>query len=356
MKFHRVHGVLPNYLVDSIISRNPELIHFRQSQVETLKLWAARPAASSRFFRFVEQGKSPIEVFDSKGGYSLPGTLVRTEGSQPCGVLDADNCYGWADQFRQFLLEVVGRNGIDGSGMKMSHTVRYNMNNAYWNGRMVFGVGDNVIFVTFATPDIYGHEVGHGETEYHGNGKFVYRNQPGALNEHLSDVRGETFEMWLKKTKVADHDWVVGNGIFVPGINGVGIRHMLLPGTAYNDKKLGKDPQPAKMSDYWKGSGDNGGVHYNSGIPNRAFALFCLDVGGNAWEIPLKIWYAARAAAPDRPSFQQFAQTTIDAASAIGHAKLVDPLKRAWKEVEVEPNMKAVDPDLDEDVEILELV
>ena len=45
------------------------------------------------------------------------------------------------------------------------------------------------------------------------------------------------------------------------------------PGTAYDDPTIGKDPQPSNMKDYVKTSADNGGVHLNSGIPNKAFYL-----------------------------------------------------------------------------------
>ena len=54
------------------------------------------------------------------------------------------------------------------------------------------------------------------------------------------------------------------------------------PGTAYDDPLLGKDPQPAHMKDFIKTREDNGGVHLNSGIPNRAFYLAATAIGGYA--------------------------------------------------------------------------
>jgi Zn-dependent metalloprotease len=57
---------------------------------------------------------------------------------------------------------------------------------------------------------------------------------------------------------------------------------MNAPGTAYDDPDLGKDPQPSDMSGYFQGSDDNGGVHINSGIPNHAFYLAAMAIGGNA--------------------------------------------------------------------------
>lgn len=68
---------------------------------------------------------------------------------------------------------------------------------------------------------------------------------------------------------------------------------MIAPGTAYDDDELGKDPQPDHMSGFVRTTEDNGGVHINSGIPNRAFALFAIDLGGNAWEAAGTVWYRA---------------------------------------------------------------
>ena len=66
---------------------------------------------------------------------------------------------------------------------------------------------------------------------------------------------------------------------------------MKAPGTAYNDPVLGKDPQPGHMKDYVTTIEDNGGVHINSGIPNRAFYVTALEIGGFAWEKAGFIWY-----------------------------------------------------------------
>ena len=55
---------------------------------------------------------------------------------------------------------------------------------------------------------------------------------------------------------------------------------MKAPGTAYDDDVLGRDPQPAHMRDYVETTEDNGGVHINSGIPNKAFHLVATALGG----------------------------------------------------------------------------
>lgn len=76
-------------------------------------------------------------------------------------------------------------------------------------------------------------------------------------------------------------------------MKGRALRDMANPGTAYDDPRLGRDPQPGHMDDFVVTSRDNGGVHINSGIPNRAFVLVARALGGHAWEDAGAIWYAA---------------------------------------------------------------
>ena len=64
------------------------------------------------------------------------------------------------------------------------------------------------------------------------------------------------------------------------------LRSMKAPGTAYDDPVLGKDPQPAAMAGYVQTSTDNGGVHINSGIPNHAFYLAAIAIGGQRGKRP----------------------------------------------------------------------
>ena len=64
---------------------------------------------------------------------------------------------------------------------------------------------------------------------------------------------------------------------------------------------------------------DNGGVHINSGIPNRAFYLAATGIGGNSWEGAGRIWYAVLTGgklAKD-VDFKGFAQATIDTAGQL---------------------------------------
>src|SRR4030067_1832102 len=84
---------------------------------------------------------------------------------------------------------------------------------------------------------------------------------------------------------------MIGAGLFTKNVNGRGIRSMKEPGSAYDDPILGRDPQPGHMKDYVKTREDNGGVHINSGIPNRAFYEAAIRLGGHAWVKAGQIWY-----------------------------------------------------------------
>ena len=100
---------------------------------------------------------------------------------------------------------------------------------------------------------------------------------------------------------VAEADWLIGVGLFLPGVNARALRDMAAPGTAYDDPALGRDPQVAHLDDFVHTTDDNGGVHLNSGIPNRAFHLAATGIGGTSWEGAGAIWYAALTGARCRP-------------------------------------------------------
>ncbi len=107
----------------------------------------------------------------------------------------------------------------------------------------------------------------------------------------MSDVFGSLVKQRLLGHSAANADWIIGEGLFTANVNGTGIRNMKEPGTAYNDPVLGNDPQPGHMRDYVQTPSDNGGVHINSGIPNRAFYVTAFNLGGHAWEKAGPIWY-----------------------------------------------------------------
>ena len=116
---------------------------------------------------------------------------------------------------------------------------------------------------------------------------------------------------------------------------------MSAPGTAYDDDVLGTDPQPAHMDDYVETTDDNGGVHLNSGIPNRAFFLVADALGGRAWERAGQVWYDTLVGGQVSPtaSFAEFAAATVSAAAARYGADSEEAraTTAGWQGVGVEP-------------------
>ncbi len=338
------YSVIPPYVLQELSRLEPH----NKSHQETYDKTKEMNDKSSAFRPNAAGGNdSSREVYDAKGKEDQPGDKARFEGDKPTGNDEVDKAYDYTGFVRDFYQKEYGRNSIDGQGMKFVSTVNYGSNyeNAFWNGsQMTYGhPGADSPFKTFVLLDVCGHEITHGVTEKESG--MQYFGQSGALNESMSDVFGVLINQYAKNQTADQADWLVGGGIWKDGIKGRGLRDMLNPGTAYDDPKIGKDPQPAHMKDYLKTWGDNGGVHYNSGIPNKAFALFATAVGGHAWEDPGHIWYNARKAAGSNPSFAQFAYQTIEAAKALNHGDQVAKLQKAWADVGVVPSATALDTD-----------
>lgn len=238
-------------------------------------------------------------VYSAENSATLPGRQVRAEGEPATGDAAVDEAYDGAGYTYELYKDIYNYDSIDGRGLRLDSTVHFRTgyDNAFWNGRqMVYGDGDEDLpedqrlFNRFTISlDIIGHELAHGVTQFTAN--LVYQNQPGALNESMSDVFGSLVKQYQKRQTVQEADWIIGQGLFTSNVNGVGIRSMKQPGTAYDDPVLGRDPQPGHMRDYVKTNADSGGVHINSGIPNRAFYVTCQNLGGFAWEKAGRIWF-----------------------------------------------------------------
>jgi Zn-dependent metalloprotease len=289
------------------------------------------------------QGVTPHKQrmnYTANHGSSLPGTLVRSEGQGPTSDAAVDEAYDGHGATFDLYWTIFKRNSIDNNGMDLIGTVHYGQNydNAFWNGaQMVYGDGDGSIFNRFTIAiDVMGHELTHGVTAHQAN--LAYHDQPGALNESVSDCFGSMVKQFAHSPQQtsAQADWLIGAGLFTPRIHGVALRSMKAPGTAYDDPLLGgKDPQPAHMSNYDHRTSDNGGVHINSGIPNHAFYLAAVAFGGYSWEKAGPIWYATicdpRLSA--NAQFQDFANITADNALKLFGAAEQQGVISAWQQV-----------------------
>nr|WP_145405349.1 M4 family metallopeptidase [Paenibacillus xylanexedens] len=197
-----------------------------------------------------------IQTHSANNSSSLPGTLL-TSSNNIWTDRAAVDAHAYAAATYDFYKNKFNRNGIDGNGLLIRSTVHYgsNYNNAFWNGaQIVFGDGDGSLFRSFSADlDVVGHELTHGVIEY--TADLEYRNEPGALNEAFADIMGNTIE---------SKNWLLGDDIYTPNIPGDALRSLSNP-TLYN--------QPDKYSDRYTGTQDNGGVHINSGIINKAYYL-----------------------------------------------------------------------------------
>jgi Zn-dependent metalloprotease len=283
-------------------------------------------------------GKKRRSVYDARHKYDLPGRLARSEGKPKVKDSIVNEAYDGAGATYDMFREVFARNSIDDRGMRIDSTVHYGVNydNAFWNGQeMVYGDGDGRIFRPFTKAlDVIGHELAHGVTQY--EAALNYRGQSGALNESFSDVFGILVKQYKLGQTADEADWLVGAELFVPGIQAKAIRSMKEPGTAYDDPVLGRDPQPGHMDDYIDTTEDNGGVHLNSGIPNRAFCELALRLGGKAWEKAGRIWYMtlAEKLRPDS-SFRDAMAMTVSVAGELFGANSLEQkaVREAWSEV-----------------------
>lgn len=275
-----------------------------------------------------ETGGWLVHTADHTG--SLPGSPVRSQDDPASGDDAVDEAWAGIQASLEMFRDVYGRASYDDADARVVATVHYqrDYDNAFWDGtRLVFGDGDGQIFDRFTKPvDVLAHEFTHAVTEH--TAGLVYRGQSGALNESMSDVFASCLKQRLLGQSAAEGDWLIGAGLFLPGVNGAGLRSMTEPGTAYDDPVLGKDPQAGHLDGYVDTTDDNGGVHLNSGIPNRAFALTALAIGGSAAEGAGRIWYAALLGVDPDADFAAFASATIAAAGE--HA---DAVRSAWAEV-----------------------
>jgi hypothetical protein len=83
-------------------------------------------------------------------------------------------------------------------------------------------------------------------------------------------------------------------------------------------------------------AGDNGGVHYNSGIPNHAFYLAALAIGKPSWETAAKIWYITLTQRlKGETDFAKCANETISVARDFFDDATAKKVSQAWIDVGV---------------------
>ena len=344
-------GIVPPFLLDRLASTDdPRLARAAAAARKTLAM-PRPPRPTRRRLRLSIDGDALVAeavpapdrvISDAGNTENLPGRRVRSEDEPASGDSAVDEAYEGLGATYDFFWDAFARDGIDAAGGSLLATVHFgdDYDNAFWNGeRMVFGDGDGDVFVGFTRSlSVIAHELGHGVTEAAGG--LEYQGQSGALNESLSDVFGALAEQHHRGERTDEASWLIGAGIFAAAVQGEALRSMKAPGTAYDDDVLGTDPQPGHMRDYVETDDDNGGVHINSGIPNRAFFLLATALGGFAWERAGLIWYRTLTAGTLSPTadFAAFARATLAAAATEygEESEEVDAVRAAWAGVGVE--------------------
>ncbi|GLY17471.1 M4 family metallopeptidase [Kineosporia rhizophila] len=342
-----LHHVLPPYILERIAESGPA--ELREAALVDLsidrQLRSARVAQPLARFGTAAEALDTTPnrtVFDAENRRSLPGTEVLREGGDPVPDVAVTEAYDGLGATFTFWWEVFGRNSIDANGLPLDATVHYgrDYDNAFWNGeQMVFGDGDGALFNRFTVSlDVIGHELAHGVIGAVRD--LVYSHQSGALNESLADVFGSLVKQYSAEPRQSaeEADWLIGAGLLTSAVQGVALRSMKAPGTAFDDPNLGRDPQPASMADYLETDEDNGGVHINSGIPNRAFYLAAVGFGGYAWEKAGRIWFATLSSEEltTTATFSEFATISVARAEELFGAEGRAIVESAWAEVGVE--------------------
>jgi Zn-dependent metalloprotease len=283
----------------------------------------------------IDIGKNILK--DCRNRQVLPG---RTKGDDyieihDSGDKDIQSVWHYTKLYMLFLENILQRNGLDGKGGGVTSNVHFGrfFNNAFFDGeQMVYGDGDGFIFSDFASdPSVVFHELTHGLIMHTCN--LVYQGEPGALNESIADIVAICCLVWMDKRK-KPISWLIGDLCMLDNFNkNDSLRSISNPGTGFvNHPIIGTDPQTSHMDEIYVGTEDNGGVHINSGISNRAFYLFCESVDSPIYDIPLKIWWEAMNNIGNDCTFMEFASATLDASSFFG-TSVRKSLFEAWGNV-----------------------
>jgi len=309
--FAPIHCIIPPYMLKRLMESDNKKVadlatktNFRSFRFRNDRIFFHKASLQERaIFGLISKqaGKDilKMEVYDckQKTDFINASLLWDSKTNQKITSVAGKNVIKGGKASWDFYWQLLSRNSIDNKGMLIKQYVHFDkgMDNAYWDGRrMVYGDGDGIVFSSFTSDiDVIGHELTHGVTENESN--LNYDNQAGALNESFSDIFGIMIKQRFNNQDVKKSNWLIGERVMIGPK--YALRSLKAPGTAYiNHPELGTDPQPATMDKYQNlpdtQSGDFGGVHINSGIPNFAFYVAAFNMGGYAWEKAGRIWYA----------------------------------------------------------------
>jgi len=320
-----------------------------EAQVEhSSMLRAQRAVQSKRPPAAAKLGKQPLhrQVFDAQGSTLLPGKLLRDEDDPPAHDGQANEAYENVGIALQFYRSVLGRESVDGRGLRIDTSVHYGVRfaNAMWTGRqMIVGDGDGRHVTGLARSlGIIAHEFSHGITQHMVSGGLgvvqlpgrppELKGEAGALNESFSDVFGSMIKQWHAKEDVRQADWLLGEDILAPDA-GKAVRSLKDPG---NTSLTWPGGDQIKDFSRYRPTDD---AHKASGVANHAFYLAATRLGGNSWQKLGAIWFKAYDRLRARATFLDAAHATIEVAAALQGkgSPIHEAVKAGWKRVKVLP-------------------
>ncbi len=222
--------------------------------------------------------------------WACTSAYARSEGQPRSGVADVDSVYRLMGVTYDYFFDRFGRDGIDGDGSRMKATVRYcagqgcPWNNAEWKWagqQAIFGKG------WAQADDVVAHEFTHGVLD--AEAPLFYHYQSGAINESYADVFGELIDLSYSGGKdTSSTRWKIGEDTPIGAFRDM------------RDPTRRGHPDRVRSPKWHSGSSDDGGVHRNSGVGNKAAYLMAEGGRFNGYTIkPIgrtrtaRVWYQA---------------------------------------------------------------
>ena len=229
--------------------------------------------------RVCDLGGANVSLDPGTPGYRCPAgdpTVVADPATS--AVTDVKQAYDHAAATASFYGTLFGRNSLDGAGGPIVSTARVcatpgdsepepcHHSGAFWDGQqMVYAPG------YAAARDLVAHELTHGVTQHTAN--LFYAYQSGAINESMSDVFGELVQRAANPTDLTG-PWLLGEDLPTGALRDLG--------NPQNSAQPSSMTDPLYAAPEYDATGvliDNGGVHTNSGVGNRAAYLIAQSLG-----------------------------------------------------------------------------
>ncbi len=295
-----------------------------------------RREAVAHQFDSIEHGRRRM-TYASRNGGDIPGRLMADEGERSNDAI-AQAAHDAAGKVYDFYFNNFKRDSVDGQGSPLVSTVHFgtdpsDQENAAWIGeakQMVYGDGGRIFKPLAYGLDVVGHEFTHGVID--SSASLVYAGQSGALNESYADVfgvliSGTNWEVGGSVVKSPPYPTRVLRSLADPGISGTYDPRNPLQGVG----------QPANMREYanlpMSRRADNGGVHINSGIPNKAAYLLGQAIGKDKLA---QVYYRTLTQyLTPQADFQAAANATARAAQDLYGDAEANAARTAWSQVGV---------------------